>query len=436
MAKGSPAFLMYARDFYAGTAHFSSAEVGAYVRGMCWSWDNGPLPLKKNARARAMMLNANEFKRIWPTVSEKWIETPAGYVNQRLEQEREKQAVFREKQANNGRASAIARATTKREPTRNQNSTVVEPERQPKPNFPRSLILQEPDQEQPSRTQAVHPSGEERSTEDQFDANDGREVYSGRLRASGDTVPALSEIGDPSKWSTVEREDRRCPKCGWPCYYSAKYGFACSDPDCNWLSHPERNLPQGFVTVEMGKEPGDDDYLLANTPRTQGAIDRAVENVNPAALTKIAHGILTDRDNGRIPALDVPGAVKEAAARADVAYDSTRVRKALDSAEHRRQRDTPISAALRIAEEVLRQAPGLTLTVPEFHRAIFERTADEYGDVPDFADAVRTLLYDPRWPKHEPDSFGLTDTLKDPDTGRRLLKPVVGAYFWRQGANT
>lgn len=343
MAKGSPAFLMYARDFYAGTAHFSSAEVGAYVRGLCWSWDNGPLPLKKNARARALMLNTNEFKRIWPTVSEKWIETPTGYVNQRLEQEREKQAVFREKQANNGRASAVARAATKGQPTRNQNSTVVEPERQPKPNFPRSLILQEPDQEQPSRTQAIHPSGEEKSTEDQFNANDGREVYD------------------------LTREE-----------------FA-----------------------------------------------RMYPTENPAALTKIAHGVLTDRDNGRIPALDVSGAVKDAAGAAGIPYDSTRVRKALDSAEYRRQRDTPISAALRIAEEVLRQAPGLTLTVPEFHRAIFDRTADEYGNEPEFADAVRTLLYDPRWPKHEPDHFGLTDTLKDPDTGRRLLKPVVGAYFWR-----
>lgn len=216
------------------------------------------------------------------------------------------------------------------------------------------------DQEQPSRTQAGHPSGEEKSTEDQLNANDGREVYdSGR--------PMLM----PLEIATREEFTRMYPA-----------------------------------------------------------------GENPAALTKIAHGVLTDLDNGRIPALDAPGAVKDAAGAAGLAYGGDRVRKALDSAEHRRQRDTPISAALRIAEDVLRQAPGLTLTVPEFHRVIFDRTAYEYGDVPDFADAVRTLLYDPTWPKHDPDHFGFTDTLKDPDTGKRLLKPVVGAYHWKLGANT
>jgi hypothetical protein len=148
-------------------------------------------------------------------------------------------------------------------------------------------------------------------------------------------------------------------------------------------------------------------------------------------LTKIAHGVLTDRDNGRIPALDATGATKDRAGALGLAYGGDRVRKALDAAEHRRQRDTPIDAALRIAEEILRQAPGLRLTVPEFNAAIFDRAAHEYGDVPDFQDAVRTLLYDPTWPKYDREHFGSEDTLKDPETGRRLLKPVVGAYYWR-----
>ena len=38
---------------------------------------------------------------------------------------------------------------------------------------------------------------------------------------------------------------------------------------------------------------------------------------------------------------------------------------------------------------------------------------------------------------HDPANFGAEDAMKDPDTGRRLLKPVVGAYFWRlQGGTT
>ena len=39
-----PAFQFYANDFVAGTAFMSAEEVGAYIRLLCYSWINGPLP--------------------------------------------------------------------------------------------------------------------------------------------------------------------------------------------------------------------------------------------------------------------------------------------------------------------------------------------------------------------------------------------------------
>lgn len=122
-----PAFQFYASDFLASTDDMTNTEVGAYVRALAHSWDRGPLPKDQGKLARLLHAPPKEFKEIWPSIHERLTETDEGYINDRLETERAKQAAFRAKQANNGRASAAS----KRQPEVNQTSTVVEPPLQP-----------------------------------------------------------------------------------------------------------------------------------------------------------------------------------------------------------------------------------------------------------------------------------------------------------------
>lgn len=99
----SPAFQCYAKDLYTGTSDLTAAEFGTYWRGICWSWDNGPLPLKPEPRRRALLLDRRDFDRIWPNIRGLWKRTRKGFVNARLERIRADQDEYFAKQAENGK---------------------------------------------------------------------------------------------------------------------------------------------------------------------------------------------------------------------------------------------------------------------------------------------------------------------------------------------
>jgi hypothetical protein len=95
MSNKPPAFQFYPRDFLSSTAMFSTAEVGAYIRLLSWSWDNGPLPPNDERITRIAGTDVDT----WRAIAHKWEETARGWVNPRLELERRKQAKFRKIQA-------------------------------------------------------------------------------------------------------------------------------------------------------------------------------------------------------------------------------------------------------------------------------------------------------------------------------------------------
>lgn len=120
----APAFQFYVDDFMGGTRTMKLDQKGAYMDLLCIQWGQGYVTeddfrfvltaLRPPARAK---------------VRSKFMPGHDGhYRNPRMEAEREKQRVYREKQANNGRASAQARL--------NHRSTTVQPTGQPKPNSP------------------------------------------------------------------------------------------------------------------------------------------------------------------------------------------------------------------------------------------------------------------------------------------------------------
>lgn len=143
----SPAFQFYPRDLLSDInwIMMSYTERGLYWHLVSICWLEGSLPADEGALARIACLNINDFNDLWKSISKcfkaKEITLEQGgskggcvLVHPRLEIERAKQAIWREKSALGGRRSAHKRKH-KRNLTHEQGGTVLVPtKRQPKVN--------------------------------------------------------------------------------------------------------------------------------------------------------------------------------------------------------------------------------------------------------------------------------------------------------------
>jgi uncharacterized protein YdaU (DUF1376 family) len=127
--------MVYARDEYSATADLTSAEVGAHFSGLCWSWDNGPLPLDSSRRRRAMRVDESEWPDVWDVLAGRfWIETADGWIYPRLDEYRREREEFRRLQQERGRNGGRPAKSTKHNP----DETRSKPERNPDENSPDS----------------------------------------------------------------------------------------------------------------------------------------------------------------------------------------------------------------------------------------------------------------------------------------------------------
>jgi uncharacterized protein YdaU (DUF1376 family) len=95
-----PAFQFYADDFLAGTADMTAEEVGVFVRLLCHSWSKDGLVDDDH---RLMLLAGQCQASSLAHAKTKFRITDGKLRNVRQEQERQKQADFRQKQAANGK---------------------------------------------------------------------------------------------------------------------------------------------------------------------------------------------------------------------------------------------------------------------------------------------------------------------------------------------
>lgn len=109
MSAKAPAFQFYAKDFLEGTAAFSNAEVGAYLRLLLHSWDAGPLPTDEMRLARLAKESRAEFRKLWIVISVKWKREGDGLINVRLESVRETQRAYRSTMSTRGKRGAKVR---------------------------------------------------------------------------------------------------------------------------------------------------------------------------------------------------------------------------------------------------------------------------------------------------------------------------------------
>lgn len=133
----APAFQFYPNDFLsdANVIEMSLQERGAYITLICICWQQGTLPNDVTRLAKLCGVPASVMRRLWPALAS-CFRPDAGerIVHPRLEREREKQALFRRRQSDKGKASAANRKATGGQPEVNRGSTAVQPEPQPKPN--------------------------------------------------------------------------------------------------------------------------------------------------------------------------------------------------------------------------------------------------------------------------------------------------------------
>ena len=127
----SPAFQFYPNDFLsdANVIGMSLQERGAYITLLCLCWQQGALPADVSRLARLCGAPVTAFRRLWPALEPCFrvdSDRPDRLIHPRLEREREKQAAFRRRQSDKGKASAAHRKATEGQPESNHGSTTVE----------------------------------------------------------------------------------------------------------------------------------------------------------------------------------------------------------------------------------------------------------------------------------------------------------------------
>lgn len=122
-----PYFKFYAGDWLAGVLSLSLEERGAYITLLAWSWEHGPLPQEKVKRARIMGASAAKFNTLWRTLGEFWVETPVGWINERLERERAKLAEQHAELSDAGKRGAEKRWAAYRLALAQANGQAIDP---------------------------------------------------------------------------------------------------------------------------------------------------------------------------------------------------------------------------------------------------------------------------------------------------------------------
>mgnify|MGYP003133964504 FL=1 len=121
----SPAFQLYCASFLAGCICMTTQQVGAYIRLLCWQWENDFIPASEDARCKVVGCTRREMRAVWPVLCEKFVEKDGKLINTRLEDERIKQQANSEKQSKHGKAGAEKRWGTHGNPIASVSSPSI-----------------------------------------------------------------------------------------------------------------------------------------------------------------------------------------------------------------------------------------------------------------------------------------------------------------------
>ena len=101
----SPAFQFYPSDFYLGTDDMTAAQVGGYIRLLCKQWDKNVLPFDEKTLKKWAGLNTSDLAE----VLKKFVKIDEGYINERMEKERQKQEQYKVSKSEAGKVGMAKR---------------------------------------------------------------------------------------------------------------------------------------------------------------------------------------------------------------------------------------------------------------------------------------------------------------------------------------
>jgi len=135
IASKSPAFQFYAADYLAdeNVQLMTLEEEGAYIRALAYCWREGSIPSDPEKLSRLLKNCSNQASTVVRNCFNQCSNDGSRLVHPRLEIEREKQRIWKEKSSEAGKRSGKSRRNNKikSEPTFNQPSTnlgdLVEP---------------------------------------------------------------------------------------------------------------------------------------------------------------------------------------------------------------------------------------------------------------------------------------------------------------------
>lgn len=96
-------FKFYVNDFLVGTSFMTAAEIGVYIRMLCYQWDKGFLP--NNIDTLNLMFGGE----VTQSVIDKFVSNENGLINTRLDDERKQAFSKVEKLKSNGRKGSSKR---------------------------------------------------------------------------------------------------------------------------------------------------------------------------------------------------------------------------------------------------------------------------------------------------------------------------------------
>jgi uncharacterized protein YdaU (DUF1376 family) len=103
----SPAFRLYAADFYMDTLTWEAEDIGVYFCLLMAEWVNGPLENDTRKLAKIAKKTHQKFIKNWSKISGKFtVKDDVFLVNERLESERQKQIEYRKNQSEYGKMGA------------------------------------------------------------------------------------------------------------------------------------------------------------------------------------------------------------------------------------------------------------------------------------------------------------------------------------------
>ena len=113
-----PAFQFYPKDLLgdAKVAAMDNRTFGAYWRLACFAWE-AALPDDEGELARMVNETPKNFTKMWPRIRKCFAMTENGLVHPRLEQERVKQQLRRDKASDAGKKGAAKRWCSHSDPT-------------------------------------------------------------------------------------------------------------------------------------------------------------------------------------------------------------------------------------------------------------------------------------------------------------------------------